>query len=381
MDAAVSLTLAQVIALVAALAAGGWSWASGMGRDDRLLLHPFAAGNLLVLAGVLLTLGRSPDATALERTLHYWLADVCALSGMASFAYGVFGVLGLNRWPRRLGAAVVGAALLMALLPGPELRWRGFLFGVTAAGLCGSLAWRARAAHRRRQEQLVVGPIILVFGAIALSMAVRALLLAWGPEWALKAEATAVGTSLPMLWTVLVQLMVMNLALVGLVLSRLVQRIHHLARHDPLTGCLNRRAVDHHLTAELQAGGYGVILLDLDHFKQVNDRYGHNAGDAALRHVVAVLQAGLREEDLLARWGGEEFLLILPGATVTETLQAAERLRAALEAEPLLWQGAPLHLTASFSVGSFRREAMDVTALDAGLYRAKAAGRNQVVRA
>jgi len=148
---------------------------------------------------------------------------------------------------------------------------------------------------RRRPERLAALVTAGGFGSVALSMGARALVLQLHPEWALAAEATSVGTSIPMLWAVLLQLMLINLALASLVLTRLLLRIRYLAHHDPLTGCLNRRALDEHLARQRSGQRYAAVLLDIDHFKRVNDEHGHVAGDAALLHIVQVLRAGLRD--------------------------------------------------------------------------------------
>lgn len=230
---------------------------------------------------------------------------------------------------------------------------------------------------RRRPERVAAALLAAVFGSVGLAMGTRALALWVAPEWAGALEATRVGTSLGMLWAVLLQLMLINLALAGLVLSRLLGRIRHLALHDPLTDCLNRRALDEQL-AQAQRHAFAAVLLDVDHFKRINDAHGHVAGDAALMHLVQVLRAGLREVDRIGRWGGEEFLLLLPQTELADARRVAERLRAALEGSALHWQGRSLSLTASFAVAAYRHGGVDFAALDAALLRAKAKGRNRV---
>lgn len=162
------------------------------------------------------------------------------------------------------------------------------------------------------------------------------------------------------------------------------------ASHDPLTSLLNRLAITNHVKAELSRAGRGayplsLALLDVDHFKQVNDTYGHLIGDEALRHIARILIDSLRPYDWVGRWGGEEFLAVLAGTTLEDALGIAERLRARIAASPLLLpDGAPLGLTASIGVActGLPEEAVDPDHLfqraDAALYAAKAAGRNRV---
>ena len=124
-------------------------------------------------------------------------------------------------------------------------------------------------------------------------------------------------------------------------------------------------------------------MLDLDHFKAINDRHGHAAGDRALKHTAAALKAELREVDAIGRFGGEEFLVLMPGATVETALPVAERLRAALVTDAPRLEGATLLLSASFGIAQWREPEEDTSRLllraDAALYRAKLRGRDCVV--
>jgi diguanylate cyclase (GGDEF)-like protein len=155
---------------------------------------------------------------------------------------------------------------------------------------------------------------------------------------------------------------------------------------DGLTGMLNRRALDqrlHELTAQAQITGQPVAVIagDIDHFKRVNDEHGHARGDAVLVEVAYRLRKALRAYDLAYRVGGEEFLVILPGADVSAAAELAEQLRAAVAAEP----AAGLWVTISFGIaGSAGRELERERLLgeaDTALYEAKARGRDQVVAA
>jgi diguanylate cyclase (GGDEF)-like protein len=122
-------------------------------------------------------------------------------------------------------------------------------------------------------------------------------------------------------------------------------------------------------------------VADLDWFKDVNDRHGHPAGDSLLREFASLLQENLRDVDLAGRWGGEEFLLILPGTELAGGAQVAERIRAALADRMVLVDRAPIPVTASFGVAAVppARTASELfAAADAALYEAKRAGKNRV---
>jgi two-component system cell cycle response regulator len=167
-------------------------------------------------------------------------------------------------------------------------------------------------------------------------------------------------------------------------------RVYEAAMRDGLTGVFNRKALDERLAAEIafavrHNAAISVVLLDVDNFKLVNDGYGHLAGDAVLREVAARLTGTLRVEDVLGRYGGEEFLVVARDISLEQGAQLAERLRALLTASPIVFEGTPIAVSASFGVASLaccgdRREVETLLGLaDARLYEAKRNGRNRVV--
>ena len=169
---------------------------------------------------------------------------------------------------------------------------------------------------------------------------------------------------------------------------RLVRQLESLTRTDPLTGALNRRAFDECLDRErARARRYdlplSVIVADLDHFKRVNDTRGHTVGDEALKAFVQRTSKVFREGDSVYRYGGEEFVILLPHTDHEGALAAAERLVARVAASPLLGGREPLRVTVSAGVASARGEALAhtdlVAAADGALYEAKRTGRNRAV--
>jgi len=167
--------------------------------------------------------------------------------------------------------------------------------------------------------------------------------------------------------------------------------LEQLSVTDPLTGLRNRRYLDEILRLDfLRARRFGhplsVILVDVDHFKLVNDRFGHVAGDEVLRSVADRLAGRLRSSDVVGRFGGEEFLFVLSGVARRGARVMAERRRGEIEARPVdLGDGRVTAVTVSAGVASFipsMREVQDLLrAADEALYRAKAAGRNQIALA
>ncbi len=167
--------------------------------------------------------------------------------------------------------------------------------------------------------------------------------------------------------------------------ARAVHEAEQRAVVDPLTGLRNRRELDRQLSRHLrleQPPQVTLIYLDLDRFKVLNDTLGHAAGDAALRHVAGILLAAVRDQDLAARIGGEEFAIWMAHTPLLRGLEVAERIRLAVETTVWRWNGTPYPLTASCGVAGFPESVGDVnnlrSAADAALYRAKQGGRNRV---
>jgi diguanylate cyclase (GGDEF)-like protein len=168
-------------------------------------------------------------------------------------------------------------------------------------------------------------------------------------------------------------------------------RAHHLSMRDPLTGLYNRRYLEETMGRELPRArrmgeSVGVIVLDIDHFKLLNDTYGHDAGDLVLERTGELLRAATRNSDIACRFGGEEFAVILPGATLLVARNRAEAIRASLEAMRIDFGGKLIGpLTVSAGVASMPPHGQDWTYVlqqaDRALYTAKQAGRNKVVAA
>lgn len=182
------------------------------------------------------------------------------------------------------------------------------------------------------------------------------------------------------------------IALIGptIVGTRIIQRermlqdeMVRLSQQDHLTGLFNRRRITELLQSEIERAlryqtKFSVILMDIDHFKAVNDRLGHQAGDEVLMGIADIVRSGVRAADLVGRWGGEEFVIISPETDIGGSYSLAEKIRTRLESADL---GEAGHKTASFGVTAFD-DGDDVESLiaraDAGLYAAKQGGRNRI---
>ncbi len=166
-------------------------------------------------------------------------------------------------------------------------------------------------------------------------------------------------------------------------------RLFKQATSDPLTGLHNRsrfHALSSHelLRSQRSREPVTVLLCDVDHFKRVNDQYGHEAGDKVLVHVTKILSENLRECDVLARWGGEEFLALMPNCRLETAQIVAERIRAAIESASLELGDAVIKVTVSQGVAEVKSTddlQAAIARADSALYRSKNAGRNQVFAA
>lgn len=189
-----------------------------------------------------------------------------------------------------------------------------------------------------------------------------------------------------------------NLALtvarqISLALANLSLResLHSQSIIDPLTGLYNRRHMEENFERELHRAkrhglSIGVIMVDIDHFKRINDNFGHEAGDVVLTALAGILKKHIRQEDIPCRYGGEEFVLILPDTPPEITWQRAEELRLLIAGQEIKHMGLALgQITASFGVANYPQngdlEEKLIRAADAALYQAKQGGRNQVVQA
>ncbi|MEO6066037.1 MAG: diguanylate cyclase [Lysobacterales bacterium] len=352
-------------------------------------VRAWTAGIAIQAAGWLLIgfRGELPDAISIV------LANVAIASGYAVCiqALRLFGGQRGHAWTAyALSAGVLLASLVFTYLE-PSRHWRmvfnSALLG-TIFGLAASTAWRLRIAQGQRppSHQLLTG----VFALGALMLVARAVvvalegpqptggILALSPLVATLYGSTAFGPVL---------------ATFGFVLmcnDRLHGELEHLATFDTLTGVYNRGSLER-LAAEAVAHarrvGHAVtvMLVDADHFKRINDEFGHEAGDSALRVLAACLQFCARPGDVVGRFGGEEFVVVLPGADEDAGVVVAERLRQRMETLRLGEATGDLALHVSVGV-AMRRERDDRYAhvlreADRALYEAKRTGRNRVMAA
>lgn len=287
-----------------------------------------------------------------------------------------------------VGVALAGAAAVAGATAA------GAPHGVIVVAAASTMAWLlGRAAmdvHSGLQAEFGRAAALLCalpLAAIAAVLALRAgLVLASGRLQGHALEGNA-PLETGLVFSFLAMSLAMNFAMGALVVLRLVNRLRHLSQHDALTRLVNRRGLEQCVEAErqrLQRQGrpFAVLSIDIDHFKAVNDRHGHAAGDQVLVGVAQALRREARGQDIVARMGGEEFALLLPETGATGAQQMAQRLLEALRAEQHEVEGQRLRVTISIGLAVVTDPSESAEALwrrvDAALYRAKAAGRDRV---
>lgn len=355
--------------------------ASANYADSPSELRWWAAGNICVSAGVVMTL---------VETLPPLLTSVAGYGiiafGLALVLRGlrVYGAATLS-WP--MIAVITGIALLVPgyyTLVGPSrgarLVFSGFYFGVLNLWCAATIA---RHGGWRRNG---TGTCIGVTGFIALGCA----LLLRGTHMLLDTDLSDPANALMMGVTALViplAQICISFGLIVMVMWRYAERLRRLSTLDTLTGTLNRAGLElqgKRVGLRAQRGGrsLAVVMIDVDHFKAINDSHGHLVGDEVLRHLSALLRLELRPHDVLARFGGEEFVLVLDDLNLPDALRLAERLRAGIEQTVASMSDVTVRFTASLGVACSDQHGYDlirlISAGDAALYAAKRAGRNRV---
>ena len=277
----------------------------------------------------------------------------------------------------------VAALELVFTYAEPSMRWRGVTVSlVLGLQLFGALRALLGWSPNRRSHLLTAAAFI----ALGATLVVRALLETVRPFVLSHALAAT-----PM-QTIVFSLAVLfpTIATLGFVLmcsDRLHQELERHATTDMLTGIGNRRTLEELATRAVAAAhrhrrALALLLIDADHFKQINDDYGHEAGDAALKLIAAILRHESRDEDLLGRLGGEEFVIVLPEAAEAAAMAGAERLRHAIEQVEFVARAQRVPLRVSIGIATLL-PGDDFAALlrraDRALYAAKRAGRNRVV--
>lgn len=223
---------------------------------------------------------------------------------------------------------------------------------------------------------------------IALLALLRFITILFSPEASVR-MFTATGVNPSVFFFASLAQMSMSFAFMLLINYTLANELKELAATDALTGILNRRTIEVETMRQLaqvrrSGDNVAIMMIDVDYFKQINDRYGHPAGDEVLRRLAHLMRSIVRGNDYVARYGGEEFCILLPVTSELQAAALAERLRRLYSELSIDWNGTPLQSTISIGVADSRQAGTDLEALikavDTALYQAKHQGRNRVVR-
>ncbi len=355
-----------------------WLLAARLLPEERAALLHWAL--FMVLLGCGLALAGTRSET--QRTWYtYNAVNVVTILGFVVMRIGTERFVGLTPNWRRQWLVPLPALALLVVLP-PSVEWaplRVIAAYGTQAILMAWLLWSIGPPLQREFGLMSARAIVWPGALIVLIMAYLA--LRQGLHWGLAGEMHQPGgINLGLMYVYLLGSAAFNFGFIALVLQRLMTRLREQSVRDGLTGLLNRRAMDAALErqwARQQRARtpLSVLMVDIDHFKLVNDRLGHAAGDEVLRKLARLLQLERRTDDAVGRVGGEEFLVLLPGVPAAMAAELAERLRESVELAKI---GATVSVGVSQSGG--REDDVDnlLRRADEALYQAKAKGRNRV---
>lgn len=372
---------------------------AGRRLDDNLRMAAAIQGQCLMPSGVFRSLwvrvSRPPAYLAVERRRSFqifiqmyifaavshgafipvflWIGvPLLSLLNLACIAANLVAIV-LHRREHFTAALLlkVGATIALitvaGMLLGRDTGFEYYFFVILFEVLIGDLSRRYKLLLSALLLSMLLGAINVLYGALG--------------DWPFSALSREVLHSLNLATTfVLFAFMILQ---VHFITETTERRFRTDATHDSLTGVLNRRAIFERANDLWQQGEpMALMLLDADHFKQVNDSHGHSVGDEVLRHLAQLLRRTLREGDFIGRVGGEEFLVLLPGTTRDEALSVATRLRERLARRPCRLESLTLPVTLSMGValsdeGQRLRQVIDLA--DRRLYLAKSSGRDQMV--
>lgn len=365
------------VSMAGGMAVVGW----GQQRDG---LGWWALGLLLTaLSYALFALrGRIPElASVVVANVLLGMVFLCALLAVRQF-HG-------RRPPWRVGLGLLVVLLVGLLVFQHDFVARVRLVCLLLAGINLWALWDLLSS-KNRWEGRGVWLLALALAFQALVLVLRVFLVKPLPGDAsagrmLQADALQTLT----FFTTFMVVLLGTMGFVFLSRDRADEINRQMAAQDALTGSANRRALIAALQRDVARAvrteePLSLMMVDIDHFKRINDRWGHLAGDQVLRKVVEVLRARVRHQDLVGRYGGEEFMVLLPGADLMGATALARQLCSAVEATPCVFEGREIRVTVSIGVAGGSVTSLDrwdtlIAAADRALYEAKNAGRNRVV--
>jgi diguanylate cyclase (GGDEF)-like protein len=371
----------------ALLYAGMWALAWTVLGDERRAVGHWLVYALSLALGLAL-MSQRPD-------MNPWWTDIVANLGLlVAFTCAQRGMLAFLRLPEgdREVAVVASATVVGMLVLGPTpqaTHWihPGYLVAAAIGWLVLRTTWRSHATLRDQFGPTVAWVVLGTNGLIGVSNLLRVTIAVLTPQAIVPLHIPST-LNMFMIYMTMGVAAVFNFMFLFLIVLRLLRRLTVLVQRDALTGLYNRRAMEQMLDRawsrwRRMAEPFTVVSVDLDHFKTINDTWGHHAGDEVLKAAAGKLVANLRAVDVVGRVGGEEFLAVLEGCPAATSTLTAERLRQAIGAEKVtVDEKVQVAVTASVGVATVSPADSDLGQMlrrsDAALYRAKREGRNRV---
>ncbi|MCU7554190.1 GGDEF domain-containing protein [Alteromonas sp. ASW11-19] len=378
-----SVQLITVITLAAALA--GCTWAL-LARPLKLYQRAsarFALTNLCLVLAILVSQLRTEQTG----TFAWVLADSAFLLTVLAYQLAITQLF-RRKFRTRLVVSVIGtvlgATVLAAVVPMSKWGLSALIYLLTGACLLSTAITKYRALYHEFTPlvaRLFTAPDILLTGLIF----VKVMCLLFAPEVVAGYLFTQDYNNTAFLWAFLSVLLLLNITAMATTITRLIMRMKFLAHRDQLTGLLNRRAMSDELDGlwqehENQQREFCVLMVDVDHFKKINDTHGHHVGDLAIIHLANSLRKHLRKSDICSRFGGEEFLVALPETSLAAAQQVAAKL--VINFSQNSWSHTDTSITVSVGIASSTQASsleMLLIQADRALYSAKSAGRNRAI--
>ena len=383
------ITLRLVMLLLAGIFSVSWLSVGFGSRVHIKTTLSFFTANFCIAIGVVLFIQRANNPSFISIQTADWLI----ISGFVFFRHGILYLV--RQHPPNLILIVlpllIEIALTVAAATNPSSYfYRAIVFNVIASFVAIRGGIDCMEGLRKKGfsifKKLIIGWPFLVFYVLGTAFALRLLQILYDLS-----HNNAINNELEMhytvfLWTFTAVLILVNVAVTGVYVGNLLQSISNLSETDSLTNCLNRRGIIKYLNKEMgriQRNGQPLActFYDLDYFKSINDTYGHDAGDAVLTHTANLVRAAIRDVDIFGRYGGEEFVILMPNTSLESALAITHRILKLLIENPPNFHGQLIAVTASFGLTCLKPDESDQDLLqraDEAMYEAKRLGRNSI---
>lgn len=376
--------LVQFFCLICAVAALSWAiMAKPIGIAPNASWR-FSLANVCLGTGLALYTYRTdfPSFSA------WIISDIILLSGFSFLRQGTQSLFKVvSSLPVDLGIiALTSLSLYSVQFQDKPIAKMVIIMSMATFMMFSLLALDNYRSQKDNLSRAVVIIIITPLAAVALLFLGRAIIVGLDPSQIKNIAAINSTEAEPVLWSYVALILLINIILISNTISHLVQKIRHIATRDQLTRLWNRHALAIHLTQvhthwQRDKQTYSLLLLDIGQFKAINDTYGHQAGDGALRHVAKVLNNSLRKVDFVCRYSGKEFLVVLPNIPREQAVLIAEKLNSTLARAVFQWQKTVIAIQVSIGFATIEPD-MTLEQLlkiaDRALYQAKLQGPNTV---